>query len=524
MDIIKIYSQALTEYKAKNFRQALALQAKVKNLNPAWTKNLLLEAYIYREQNLHLKEIKVLEKFLPRIDISIPAERSLAAVGHSLLGAAYRIIGESTKAVENFLKSAELEEDFEKSCAEISNAIFAANDSEIFQAEDFRKLYLTYQEKISSLKTFPKKFYNHDKIRVGYLSADFRQHPVTNFVWSLLGGHSRQDFEIYCYSASKERDWLTEKIIASVDGWRDISNIDDLKAAELIRADEIDILFDLSGHTGGNRLLTAAYRPAAVQISGIGYMNSTGLNCFGYFLSDKFCVGDWENFFAEKPLTLPHSHFCYTPLKDFPLSGDAPCIRNNFVTFGCFNNFSKVTDTMLQAWEKILSAVPQSRLILKHKIFDNAEGKNFVTARLKDFNFDISRVEMRGFSANYLEEYRNIDIALDTFPYTGGITTCEALYAGVPVISLFGDRHGTRFGLSILSNVGIEGLACATVEEYISRAVGLASDTELLSILHKNLQTMMKNSPLMNVENYVREVEEGYKKIFAEMRSVNVNS
>ena len=516
MEIIEIYAAALAEYKEKNFDKALELQAEVKKLNPAWTKNLLLEAYIYREQNFHLQEIEVLERFLPKIDLSIASEKSLAAVGYSLLAAAYRIVAAPEKAVNFFVKSAELEENFEKSCVEISNAIFAANDCENFSAADFKNLYAIYQEKISALKTFPKKIYSHKKIRVGYLSADFRSHPVTNFAWSLLFDYDKNNFEIYCYSANEKADAITEKISASVDCWRDISNLSDFEAANLIYEDEIDILFDLSGHTSNNRLLTAAYRPATVQISGIGYMNSTGLNCFDYFLTDKTCSGDWQKYFVEKKFELPQSHFCYSPLKKFPPPSDAPCKKNNFITFGCFNNYNKVTDFMLSAWKKILDAVPNSRLILKHQIFCNDEGKEIVTARLKKFGFDLSRVEMRNFSPTYLEEYVNeIDIALDTFPYTGGITTCEALFAGVPAVSLCGDRQGTRFGLSILKNVGLEELATSNVEDYISRAVGLANDTELLSILHKNLRRMMLRSPLMNSKNYVREVEKNFIKILS---------
>jgi len=515
MDILKIYSDALDAYKEKNFAKALELQAEIKKINPAWTKNLLLEAYIYREQNFHAQEIEVLEKILPKIDLSIASEKKLAAVGYSLLAATYRIIAEPINAVKFFIKSAELEDNFKKSCEEVSNAIFAANDAEKFTVADFQKLYAIYQSKISDIKTFPKKNYNHKKIRVGYLSADFCKHPVMNFARSLLFDYDRTNFEVYCYSATVECDLLTEKISDTADCWRDISNLTDFEAAQLIQADEIDILFDLSGHTSNNRLLTATYHPATVQISGIGYMNSTGLNCFDYFLTDKICAFDWEKYFIEKPLELAHSHFCFTPLKNYLAPSDAPCLKNNFVTFGCFNNYSKISDTILKAWKKILDLTPNSKLILKHKIFCNDEGKNIVTTRLKNFGFDLSRIELRNFSANYLEEYGEIDIALDTFPYTGGLTTCEALFMGVPVVSLYGERQGTRFGLSILKNVGLEELATATVEDYIFRAVGLANDFELLSVLHKNLRLMMLNSPLMDSKNYVSEVENKFVEILS---------
>ena len=519
MKILEIYSAALAEYKAKNYSKALELQAEAKKINPSWTKNLLLEAYIYRDQNLNLQEIKVLENFLPYIDISNSEEKKLAAVGLSLLGAAYRNIGDSEKATKFFIHSSNLEDNFQKSCAEISNAIFSANDGENFSATDFQKFYSIYQNKISVRETFPKKNYNHKKIRVGYISADFAEHPVMEFAWSLIFYADKNFFEIYCYSSNSGQDWVTKKIISAVKNFRDISKLNDLEAAELIRADEIDILFDFSGHTASNRLLTCAYRPAPVQISGIGYMNSTGLKCFDYFLSDKICAENSEvmkDFFTEKIIKMPETHWNFTPIKNFPAPIDAPCIKNNFVTFGCFNNFSKVTNSILAAWKKILDAVPKSKLILKHKIFDNSEGKNFVAERLKNFDFNLSQIEMRGYSENYLEEYLEIDIALDTFPYVGGSTTCEAIYCGVPVVSLYGERHGTRFGLSILKNLGLENLAAPNFEEYIFIAESLARNKELLSYLHKNLRQIMQNSLLMDSKNYVREIEKFYFKVVSD--------
>ena len=317
-------------------------------------------------------------------------------------------------------------------------------------------------------------------------------------------------FTVYCYSNVKEPDEVTELFRKVVKNWRDIYDLTDEQAAKLIRDDEIDILFDLDGHTENNRLRVAAYRPATVQISGVGYMNSTGLDCFDYFLSDVYCAGD-SSWFTEKLLVLPHSHICYeSPIKLEP-AAYPPCFRNKFVTFGSFNQFAKVTDSMLTAWKKILDAVPNSRLLLKHKIFSSDDGRQFVSKRLKNFGFDLVRVEMRGFSEHHhLIEYGDVDIALDTFPYTGGVTTCEALYMGVPVVSLYGDKHGTRLGLSILNNVGLYELAVDSYDDYVKRAVALANDWELLAILRKNLRTMMKKSPLMDSANYIRETEQAF--------------
>lgn len=514
-DILEIYSAALAEFKAGNFERALEISAELKKIAPDWAKNFLLESYVYRAQKKHLHEIESVKKCIELAEKS--GDKKTAATAFSILGASYRVVGEPEKAVENFCRSAEFEDDLKQKRVEISNAIFAASDAENFGADDFGKLYSLYRKTFEKIVPLEKKFFRHEKIRVGYLSADFHNHPVTYFFWALIAGADKNNFSVYCYSSSRRSDLITENIKNFSDGWRDISDLNDEDAAKIIRADEIDILFDLAGHTSNNRLGIFAYRPANVQISGIGFMNSTGIFETDYFLSDKFCAGDktaCEKYFTEKILELPHSHFCYTPLKNFPATGDAPCVEKNFVTFGCFNNFNKVTDSILKIWAEILRRVPESRLILKHEIFAGDEGREIVRQRLQKFNFDLRRVEMRGFSYSYLNEYLEIDIALDTFPYTGGITTCEALYMGVPVISLFGDRHGTRFGLSILNNAGIGELAVASPEEYIERAVALSGDKELLSVLHKNLRAMIESSHLMNMSEYVRAVEKKYFEIY----------
>ena len=502
MEILQEYAAALELYKAKNFDAALKILDEVKVAAPHWKKSFLLEAYIRREQGESVKEFFVLKELLPRFDLSLPYEKSLAAVAWSLFGAVNQTLGLTAEAVKSFCLSAELEADNEKSCAEIGNALFAANGLENFSADDFKNLYSEYKKYLAGIEPYPKKTYTHDKIRVGFVSADFHKHPVMNWSLPLITGLDKNIFETYCYSAGKIFDDVSKFICAEINVWRDISALNDAQAAELIRADEIDILFDLSGHTSGNRLRVAAFRPATVQICGIGYMNSTGLDCFDYFLSDEICAGD-ENFFTETLIKLPRSHICYTPLETPPI---IPA-EKNFVAFGCFNNFGKVTDSILIAWKKILDAVPDSRLILKHKIFNTDNGRNFVGARLKICGIDLNQIEMRGFTRNYLRDYNDVDIALDTFPYVGGVTTCEALYMGVPVVSLYGKQHGTRFGLSILKNIGLEELAVDSLDDYVQRAIMLAGDKELCSLLKKNLRGMMRNSPLMNSRNYIAAVE-----------------
>lgn len=520
MDILKTYSKALKLYRAKNYDAALKLVSKVKAAAPHWNKIFLLEIFIRREQGERVKMLPMLEKLLPRLKDSSPEERAVAADAFNCSGSINRFLGRNEEAVRAFCLSASLSDDRQKACDEISNALFTASSAENFSATDFQSLYAEYKKYLTDITPFPKKFYEHEKIRVGFVSANFQWSVVMSWSWHFFNGtFDDKAFEVYCYSNLKEPDGVTELFRKIVKNWRDIYDLTDEAATKLIRDDEIDILFDLDGHTQNNRLRVAAYRPASVQISGVGYMNSTGLDCFDYFLSDVYCAGD-SRWFTEKLLILPHSHICYeSPIKDLEPADAPPCLKNNFVTFGSFNNFAKVTDSILIAWKKILDAVPNSRLLLKHKIFSTKDGREFVSERMKSLGFDLARVEMRGFSTHHhLIEYGDMDIALDTFPYTGGVTTCEALYMGVPVVSLYGDRHGTRFGLSILSNVGLEELAVASYDDYIGRAVMLAGDWELLAILRKNLRVMMKKSPLMDSASYIREIEQAFIKVLNKAR------
>ena len=505
MNIRKLYLKAIKEYESKNPVAALKILDEVERLEPTHKQAYYLEGAAWKELGNIVKEYHALKKILPLLNFSSVKERDFAAETFCHLGELctnLSLAAESKKFYTLMIKMGNPSKP-----KRLTNAIFHANFLEDSSLDYFRALYDEYKKSLANIKPYPKKFYEHKKIRVGFMSADFCEHPVINWSWSLLTKLDKNFFDIHCYSSVEKSDIVTEHLRSIVDAWRDISDLTDEQAAKIIRDDEIDILFDLSGHTAGNRLRVAAYHPASVQMSGIGYVNSTGLDCFDYFLSDSTCAGD-ETFFTEKVLKLEHSHFCHEPSTKLESAKNPPCLKNNFVTFGSFNQYGKITDSILIAWKKILDAVPNSRLLLKAKIFNTSDGKNFVGERLKSFGFDLSRVEMRGYSSNHLIEYADVDIALDTFPYTGGVTTCEALFMGVPVISLYG------------KNIGLEELAVDSYDEYINRAVMLAGDWELLTILRKNLRTMMKKSPLMDSANYLREIQAAFVKILDEQKNL----
>lgn len=354
------------------------------------------------------------------------------------------------------------------------------------------------------------------KLRIGYISPDFRLHAAAYFFMPLVRDFDAASFEVTCYARGK-RDRVTSLFRQKGVRWKDISRLSARDAARLIERDGIDILVDLAGHTQGSGLPVLARRPAPVQLTAIGYMATTGLRAVDYFLSDIYC-SPWDmgaRGFSEKVLRMPHSHLCYAPvLRDMPKSGgEAPFVRNGCITFGSFNNFTKVSDDMLALWRGVLERMKGARLVVKSKICSIAAGRKIVKERLQRFGIPLAQVELRPYSPDYLEQYADIDIALDTFPYTGGVTTCEALYMGVPVITKAGGTHGSRFSTSILENAGLSQLVARGDMEYVRKAVELADSPDILRRLHRDLRAHVEASPLMDAKGYMKDLEDIYREI-----------
>lgn len=354
------------------------------------------------------------------------------------------------------------------------------------------------------------------KLRIGYISPDFRLHAAAYFFMPLVRDFDAASFEVTCYARGK-RDRVTALFRQKGVRWKDISRLSARDAARLIERDGIDILVDLAGHTQGSGLPVLARRPAPVQLTAIGYMATTGLRAVDYFLSDIYC-SPWDmgaRGFSEKVLRMPHSHLCYAPvLRDMPKSGgEAPFVKNGCITFGSFNNFTKVSDDMLALWRGVLERMKGARLVVKSKICSIAAGRKIVKERLQRFGIPLAQVELRPYSPDYLEQYADIDIALDTFPYTGGVTTCEALYMGVPVIAKAGGTHGSRFSTSILENAGLSQLVARGDMEYVRKAVELADSPDILRRLHRDLRAHVEASPLMDAKGYMKDLEDIYREI-----------
>jgi predicted O-linked N-acetylglucosamine transferase (SPINDLY family) len=519
-DCEALYILAMAYMNLDDYIKALAFVGKLKALDIDYIGAYMVEAHIYKRQGHVRTEIALLLQIIDHIK-RLQSEQGNAVYSRSmseawsLLGSGYTCTGKPELALEAFLMSSKLEKNVQQSIADYSNALFVTNYIEGLPREKMWQLHLGYQKFFQEVSQYPHFVKPKKKLRVGYISPDFRQHPVAFFVYPLVTEFSSEKFEVYCYAANSADD-MTQKLQGFVTKWRDIKGLDADMAAHLIYDDEVDILVDLSGHTKNNCLPILARKPAPIQISGIGYFNTTGLQAIDYFLTDKYCnpVEMKVNDFSEKLIRLPHSHFCYTPAPDMPPCTETPYKNTGHITFGSFNNFNKVTDGILRLWQQILMRVPGSRLLLKSKIFDSEEGRETVKERLIGLGFTMENIEMQGFSTDYLLQYRKLDIAFDTYPYTGGLTTCEALYMGVPVITLYGNRHGSRFGYSLLQNAGLEELIAKDAVEYVEKAVAIANDAKLLDGLHHELRQILSGSSLMNTVQYISEIEEAYQNVW----------
>ena len=340
-------------------------------------------------------------------------------------------------------------------------------------------------------------------------------HIVLNFAVQLFSAYDRARFSVHLYDVGGQHSEVTDWVVGMADGYKDLSKCSPQEAAARVNADGIDILFDLAGHSaGGKTLMIAAYKPAPVQLSGIGYFNTTGLSAMDYFLGDPFCdpTGEEANF-TEQILRLPQTHLCFTPSERFRPYEHLQRTPHKNVVFASFNNFAKITDAMLTAWGEILRAVPTARLLLKN-VHPLKETLTRMKARAVRAGIDPARLELRPGSKDYLADYLDADVILDTFPYQGGGTTCEALCMGLPVVVRAGTRHGARFGVSLLHNAGLSELIAGSTEEYIERAVLLARDRELLGALQMAVPRMMRASPLMDAAGYVRAMETAYQMIW----------
>jgi predicted O-linked N-acetylglucosamine transferase (SPINDLY family) len=351
------------------------------------------------------------------------------------------------------------------------------------------------------------------RVRVGYVSADFREHAVASFLEPILRHHDRNRFEIFCYSNVTQADALTQRIRGLAGQWRQIVGMSDDAVARMIREDQIDILIDLSGHTAGNRLLVFARKPAPVQMTYLGYPNTTGLKAIDYRITDAGAdpVGMTESHHSETLIRLPDGFLCYQPPADAPEPREGSADDPDRIVLGTFNSIAKITSPMLDLWARILRAVKGSSLLLKGICFADAGVVDRMRKEFQSRGVEPSAIELltRTDSAReHLALYHRMDIALDTSPYNGTTTTCEALWMGVPVVTLAGRAHVSRVGASILNRIGLDLLIAGDPQQYVDVAVSLAKDrARLADISGQRLRDRMRNSKLLNAASFVHAFE-----------------
>ena len=357
------------------------------------------------------------------------------------------------------------------------------------------------------------------RIRIGYLSPNFSRHSVGYFVEPVIRHHDRSRFEIYCYYSHPLTDETTRRIRGLADGWRDIAAADDDAVETMIRNDRIDILVDLAGHSKGNRLGVFARKPAPIQMTWLGYPDTTGLDAVDYRITDRVAdpEPEAEQRHTERLLRIDDIFLCYQPPADSPPAGARASPASKMVFASC-NNIAKLNEPTIRAWGQILSQVPESRLIVKSAPLGYADTVDRVLECFEQNGIDTARIELRGWISDrrqHLDFYSGVDIALDTFPYNGTTTTCEALWMGVPVVSLAGTAHMSRVGVTILRCAGLPEFIAGSVEEYVAIAIAIAQDGAQRAALRASLRNKLLASPLLDHTGFTRKLERHFSVVTA---------
>lgn len=438
------------------------------------------------------------------------------AEAHNNFGHALQDLGQLDEAINCYKKALSFKPDF---IGAEKNLLFAMlNVPGLSPEEIFKENIKITQKHERSITCFEKKFSNTPlpdrKLRIGYLSSDFRNHPVGTNVLPLITSHNRENFEIFCYADVPRPDKITEHFQASADHWRSIEGKSDNDVAEAMRADKIDVLICLAGRFDNNRPLVCAHRAAPVQVS-VYDGTTSGLREMDYWLTDDFLnPSDTKEKFTEELYRLPVL-YQWPPIKEAPPVSPLPAVDAECVTFGSFNNPAKINRDVLNLWARVLTSVPGSRMLLKYKNwYSQTSLIDGVTEHLTAFGVEEDRITFSTSDDTFdkhLSRYAEVDIGLDPFPFNGATTTFQAMWMGVPVISLVGDTFISRMTGSILHHVGLGDLAVDSPEAYIATAKELAGDLLRLKAIRTDLRERVAASPLCDSVAYVRSVETAYR-------------
>lgn len=446
---------------------------------------------------------------------------------HNNLGGVYRDQGKIEEAVAAYQRTLALRPDHARAH---SNLLYALHYYPAYGPQTVFAEHLHWAKRhagplAAEIRPHPVEPVPDRRLRIGYVSPDFRSHVVASFIEPILSAHDRAGFEVTCYADVASPDSVTQRLRGYVNRWRSLVGIADEQAAELIRDDQIDILVDLAGHTGGNRLLVFARKPAPIQVSHFGYPDTTGLPTMDYRITDARAdpPGMTERFYTEKLFRLPEVAWCYRP-PEGPAVSDLPAFQKGHLTFGCFNNPAKVTVEAVTLWAKILTAVPGARLSLLA-----CQGKESHERLYREWSRNgieperVTLVAKKPHEA-YLKLCESVDLGLDPFPYNGAVTTCDMVWMGVPVITLAGMVYVSRQGVSLLTHLGLPELIAETPDAYVEIATQLAHDWAKLRDIRMGLRGIMRRSTLTDAKCFTRQLEDAYRRMWSKWCQFSLRS
>jgi protein O-GlcNAc transferase len=435
---------------------------------------------------------------------------------HANLGNLRKDRGELDAAIACYRRAIELRPDLS---GLHSNLLLALHYDPRYSPADLASEHRAWAERhVAPLKAARRPLKNTPdpgrRLRIGYVSPDFREHAVARFTWPLFREHDRRQVEVFAYSDVTSPDAVTGLLRDSVDRWRDVATLSDERLADIVRADGIDILVDLAAHSSRNRLLAFARKPAPIEITYLAYCSTTGVDAIDYRVTDRFLDPPEEpSHDTETSIRLPHCYWCYSapplPASTRPTTQRRP----GPPTFGCLNNFAKVSDVTLELWARVLERVPEARLL----VYARTEAhRDRVRRALRNAGVAESRAEFVGHQplAGYLETYGLIDVALDPHPFGGGTTTCDALWMGVPVVSLVGRTAVSRAGSTLLANIGLERFVARSEKEYVELAAELIRDASALAALRRELRDRIETSPIMDAPRFARDLESAFRAVW----------
>jgi protein O-GlcNAc transferase len=417
------------------------------------------------------------------------------------LGNAFRDFGEPGPALQAYSQSVVVDPTFAKA---YGNRLYL---EQFIPGVSNQHLYQLHAEwdriQVKPLQTEHQRFENDRdpgrRLKVGILSPNFKQHPCGFFLVRGLEALNREQLEVTCYSDRAHGDPMTARIAASADNWKVVTRLSDVELTDLIRSDGIDILIVMAGHTEGNRLLVAARKPAPIVISWTGYVGTTGVSSIDYLIADRWHVREDDvPFYIERIMLMPDGYVCWDPPSLAPSIGPVPFERNGFITFGCFNQPIKYNETILKFWAQLMRRTPKSRLILIGPQVDSQAVRNRLIQPFISNGVSIDRVIMKGRMPQdqLFAHYNEVDISLDPLPFSSGITTCETLWMGVPIVTYPGDTFAGRHSLSHLSNVGLPELIATSEADCLAKIKALASDISRLAEYRLTLRDRVAASPL----------------------------